>query len=212
MIKRVFIIAIAAIVSAIAPAQDALVKTTMITIYKDFQPARITLTNGKVVAEKQANIFIKNGALLYKHGVTTMQANMKQIKDVDFADRSYVRIDSLLAYVVDTVKQNKLLCATLLDMDAYRSQMINDRQITDLNIGDNVGVTTIEGMASDEDNQFPLVNHFYYEINGKIVSAHERDIRAIMPKDKRRAYKTIIQSPNFGWSNANSLLKILELL
>ncbi len=85
-----------------------------------------------------------NGALLYKHGKTTMQAEMKNVKKVDFADRTYLKVDTILAYIVDTLKDNKLLCATLIDLEAYKSEILNNKQITNLELGSYVNVSTMD--------------------------------------------------------------------
>lgn len=114
--KKLILLVLAGILIVTVSAQEKAVTTKITTVYDEFKPAVITLKNGSVIRHKQANVFMKNGSLLYKHGKTNMQANMNQIKTVDFGDRHYCCIDTLLAYVVDSVAGNKLLCATLIDM------------------------------------------------------------------------------------------------
>lgn len=181
------------------------------TVYKDFQPAVILLSDGKSINEKSANIFLKNGALLYKHNRITLQAEMSKIKSVKFADKEYVRVDTMLAYIVDTMHNNKLLCATLIDVEAYKSRLLYNRQITNFEIRSQVSVTSNDN-SSDEDKLYPLINYFFFEVDGKVVRAHERVIHKLLPKEKQRMYKTIIQSPNFDWQDKNSLMKLLNML
>ena len=76
--------------------------TTSLTIYQEFQPATIHLVDGKQLRVGLANIFLKNSSLLYKSGQETKEANMKTLVKVEFKDRTYFRIDSVLAYQVDT--------------------------------------------------------------------------------------------------------------
>ncbi len=73
-----------------------------------------------------------------------MQAEMKNVKKVDFADRTYLKVDTILAYIVDTLKDNKLLCATLIDLEAYKSEILNNKQITNLELGSYVNVSTMD--------------------------------------------------------------------
>lgn len=190
-------------------AQDISGYTNRTTVYETYQPARITLTTGNVIFKKQANIFLKNGRLLFKDGKHDMEANMIQIKAVDFKDRSYVRIDTILATVIDTVGTNRLLCTTTIDLEAFATQKINDRLITNIRMGDQVSATSME--APDEDNVYPLVNRFYYEIDGKIVEVHERVLRRMLPKKERDRLEFYQQQPNFKWSDTKSLLQVLEL-
>lgn len=191
-------------------AQNDVESTTRTTFYENFQSASILLTDGKTIKQKYANIFLKNGMLLYKNNAAIMQADMSNIKSVQFSDRTYIRIDSLLAYVVDTLNNNKLLCATLIDIDAYKTQILNNRQITNLELGNHVNVSAI-GNTEAENQQYPLVNNFYFDVDGKIIKAHERIVQRTLPKDKLHIYKTIIQSPQFSWSDEECLSKLLGL-
>lgn len=193
------------------PAQNSAGNSVTTTVYKDFQPALITLTNGKSITQKKANVFLKNGSLVYKHNKFTMQADMSKIQTVKFTDRTYLRVDTLLAYIVDTLEANKLLCATLIDINAYKTQLLNNRQITNLELGVHVNVTSTDNSA-DEDKLYPLINYFFYEIDGKIIRAHERAILKMLPKEKQRQFKIILQSPDFDWGNTDYLIKILRLL
>lgn len=83
----------------ICRAQNFAGESKTVMLYNDFQPASIELSNGNVIKERHANIFLKNGKLLYKNtNNVIMQADMRNIKSVKFADREYIRIDTLLAY------------------------------------------------------------------------------------------------------------------
>lgn len=181
------------------------------TVYEEFQPARIEMHNGKIINEKCANIFLKNSALLYKHGSITKQADMKMVKSVAFKNRKYYCLDTLLVYVVDSVDSNKLFCATKIDLEAYKNQLLNNRQITNLEMRAQVNISFMT-LSEDDDSQYPLVNYFFYEIDGKIIKVHERTILNFIPKEKRRIFKTITQQPDFSWSDKNCLLRLLKAI
>ena len=150
-----------------------------------------------------------NGALLYKHGKTTMQAEMKNVKKVDFADRTYLKVDTILAYIVDTLKDNKLLCATLIDLEAYKSEILNNKQITNLELGSYVNVST---MDLSDINEYPLVNYYYYELNGEIIKVHERTITKKISKNKRTQLNTLMQAPDFSWDDIKWLMRVLKIM
>lgn len=206
MRKLIFLILLSFISLAIYAQSSAGFSTTM-TVNKDFGPAVITLTSGKTIVHKQSNISMTNGRLLYKKGKLTMQANMDNIKSVDFAGQSYLRVDTALAQVVDSVQGNLLLRVTLIDIEAYRNQMINSSQVTSLDIGTAVNITTIDPTES----QYPVVNYYYYAVGGQIVKVHERNIRKALPKEKHRMLKSIIQSDGFDWKSEPNLIAILQL-
>lgn len=190
-------------------AQKATDSSRLTTAYPQFKPAIITLETGKVIKKEAVNVFMANGALLYKHGKTTMQAEMKNVKKVDFADRTYLKVDTILAYIVDTLKDNKLLCATLIDLEAYKSEILNNKQITNLELGSYVNVST---MDLSDINEYPLVNYYYYELNGEIIKVHERTITKKIAKNKRTQLNTLMQAPDFSWDDIKWLMRVLKIM
>lgn len=198
------------VMSAGVVAQDFTGYSTRTTVYEKYQPARITLTTGKVIMQKEANVFLKNGRLLFKNGKFDMEANMIQIESVDFHDKSYVCIDTILAVVLDTVGTNRILCTTTIDLEAFSNQKINDRVISNFQMGDTyISASSVE--APDQDNLYPLVNTYYLEIDGKIIKSHERTIKRMIPKKQRDRLDFYMMMPDFSWSDKKSLRQVLEL-
>ena len=186
-----------------AVAQNVTNQSPTLTAYPDFKPAVVTFKDGKKINVKQANIFLKNSTLLYKHGTQNLQAKMDNISTVDFADRHYEHVDS--------VGTNKLLCTSLLDMETFQRQMANNREITHLDLGEIVSITTTE-LKTAQDNGYPIYNRYLFQIDGKLVKAQDRPCLRIIPKDRRREYKNILGSANFNWNNPQCLKQILLLI
>jgi hypothetical protein len=82
--------------------------------------------------------------------------------------------------------------------------------VTHLSIGEQVATNTIDLAASDEP-KYPLVNNYYFEIDGEIMKVHERNIMRTLDKEKRRYLKTLMLMPDFDWGNREYLKKVLEL-
>lgn len=181
------------------------------TAFKQFVPAIITLSDGKIIKQNKANIFLKNSSLLYKHGQLDMEADIDQIKEVKFPDCLYVKIDTVLAKVIDTINTKRLLCVSLIDINAYRNQILNSQQITNFELGEHVNVTSTD-VSPNEPKLYPVNNIFYFEISGKFIKVHERNVKRLLSSKNRRQYKLLIQSANFSWNSPQSLMKILELL
>lgn len=190
-------------------AQEVNTSICRTTVYPQFVPAIITLENGQIIQKSEANIFMVNGALLYKRGRINMQAEMKNIKQVDFEDHRYIKVDTILAYIVDTLNNNKLLCATMIDLDTYKSEVMNNRLITNLELGSYVNVSTTD---LSETNEYPIVSYYYYEINGKIIKAHERAIIKYIPRNKRREFDDLLENDDFSWNSDIWLMRILKLM
>lgn len=206
-LNALFIIIVAAVLTAVGQ-----VTTSRLTAYKDFQTSYIQFKDGRIVKQNLTNIFLKNSSLLYMQGTNAMEANMDNILSVKFDDRLYVKIDSVLAYVVDSVGHDALYCATVIDFDSYKRQVRNNVMITNLGWGD-MGITpSTMDLNTDEDYKFPLINLYFYRLNGKFVKCHERNLQYILPKEKKRLVRTFVTMNDFSWTDPDSLLKLLKAL
>lgn len=186
------------------------VRTPKLTVYPSYQPSLIQLTDGRTLRQPLTNIFLKNSALLYMNGVNAMEANMANIVSVKFDDRLYVKIDTLLAYQVDSVGHDALFCATVIDQEAYVQQLKNNQVFTNIAFGaDQLGTTTMD-ISNEDDYKFPLINIYYFRMQGKYVRCHERNLGRVLNKDKKRIMKTMLMLPDFSWTDEKSLLKLLK--
>ena len=192
--------------------------TEQFTLFREFKPAKVYMSNGKVVKTSHANIFLKNASLLFLRGELTMEANMETIDSVDIENRRFVKIDKMLYEVVDSVgkNNNKLFCAIEIDIPAYNTMLKNNQNITSLSgafSGAQLSYSTID-LSKSEDIQMPIVPHYYYLYNGELIRVHEREISRRLPKDKeiRRMYKTIISMNDFTWVDKESLMKLLKAI
>lgn len=190
--------------------------TPQLTAFPEFRPATATMADGKKMDIPMANIFLKNSSLLYISGELTKEANTKNLLRVDFKDRSYIRIDSVLAYQVDTVGTNALFCAKVLDLKAYKQLLINNSNITNLNMNDLLSMNMLQYTTVDigdtQDIHFPVIPLYYYRINDKFVLVHERHLKRFFDKENRRRMESVMNMPGFSWTNEEFLLKILEVI
>ncbi len=209
-------IVVSLFVTFAASAQIHIGKSRIPMFFDEYLPAKVYMSNGKVIQPRQANVFLKNATLLYKQGAVDMQANMEQIVSVSFGNVNFIKINEQLAYVVDSIiiskdKEDLLLCTRLIDMDAYQQQVVNSQQLTNLTLGDNIGMTTTD-VAEADMLELPVVNHYYYRINGKFIKVHERNIKRIVSKEKYRLIRSITGLPDFSWGNEKFLIQILGII
>lgn len=185
--------------------------TPAVTVYREFQPATIYLADGRQLKVSLANIFLKNSSLLYKSGIDTKEANLKTLTKVEFKNRVYYKIDSLLAYQVDTVGHDALFCAQKIDVAAWRQSVVNNSVMTSLDLGDMIGYTQAE-LANEQDLHFPLMTLYYYRLNGQFVLAHERHVKRVLSKEKKRLMEAVMGEKDFSWTDEQSLLKLLRII
>ena len=190
-------------------AQD---NTYNLTVYKEYKPAVLHMVSGRTVNNPLTNVFLKNGALLYKQGDDVMELNMATITAADFGDDHYIKIEDRLALFIDSVGRNQLYSVSLVDLDSYRAMLRNNVNITHLDFGgDQLQYTTID-LELQEGQTLPVINIFYYYYNGRIVRVHERDLYRILTKDKKRMYKTVISMDGFKWTDPDSLMQLLKAI
>ena len=190
--------------------------TPQLTVFPEFRPATVYMADGKKLDIPMANIFLKNSSLLYISGELTKEANIKNLLRVDFKDRSYIRIDSVLAYQIDTVGSNALFCAKVLDLKAYQQLIRNNSNITNLDLNDlssmNMFQFTTIDLQDTKDIHFPVIPIYYYRIGNKFVLVHERHLKRAFDKENRRRMESVMNLPGFSWTNEEYLLKILEII
>jgi hypothetical protein len=184
--------------------------TKRTTEFAEFKPALVLTANGQRLTVPEANILLKRSSLIYlSQGRRTMEAATANIRAVDFSDRHYERIDSLLAWRVDSVGDNALYCVTRIDIEALKNNIINNRQMTDLQLNSLLLDVTTVG-PNDSDLVYPLVNIYYFKLKGKFVRCHERELYRHVPKDRRHDYEVALSMPNFSWTSRQSLMDVLR--
>lgn len=188
-------------------------RTTKLTVYPEFKPSIIVLSDGRQITQQFTNIFLKNSSLLYMSGSVAKEANMANVSSVQFDDRFYVRIDSLLAYQVDSVGNDGLYCATIIDQEAYLQNLKNNQVMTNINFHnfDQVSTTSVD-LSNEDDFLFPLINIYYYRLGGKFVRCHDRSLSNVLNKEKKRMLRTFVHMDDFSWSDEKSLLNLLRKL
>jgi len=205
-----------------AVAMLAQKRTTMPVLYKDFRPAVITFADGHKSKNAFTNVFLKNASLLFLKGELTMEANMDNILSVDFDDRQFININNQLACIVDSVGPNVLYRIDLFDKESYERNLHNNVNFSQVDFGNITNGTTLEmsdfintgtiDINNEDDYKLPIIPVYYMLYNGKMLKVHERTIWNRLPKDKRRMYKTIIEQPDFKWTDDVQLMNLLKAI
>lgn len=190
--------------------------TSALTVYPDFRPATVLLADGGKLKVPLANIFLKNSSLLYMSDKLVKEADMNRVMQVEFDDRTYIRIDSVLAYQVGAVGENALYCANVIDIQSYKQTIANSANITNLDLSNLTNMNmlsfnTIDAIGKDS-VKFPVVPIYYFRLNNKFVLVHERHLKRFLSREKGRLMESATNLPNFSWTDEKSLMKMLEML
>ncbi len=192
-----------------ANAQVPIGRSNSVTLFDHYNSAIIEFSDGHVATQSQANIFLKNSSLLYRSGINDMEAKMTNIKNVIINKRRFINVMNQLAEVIDTCGGNMLLKVVLLDMESFEKEYLNNSNITNLEIGESLGVTRLD--ADPSALKYPLCATYYYVLDGKIVRCHERDVQRAIGKAKQRDYKVCV-ARDFNWSNEQKLSELLRVI
>jgi len=205
-------VAVFAALLTVAPL-SAQKKTELATMFRQNQTATVTLSDGRTIKAPNANVFLKNGALLYFQGSAAKEARMDIISKVEFKGKHFINIDNQLACLVDTVRGNSLYCVELIDMDAYERNLRNNVNFSHIEFSssDQLNAYTND-MNTEEDHVYPLYRQYYFMLDGKIVKAHDRDLWVTLDKQQYRMLKTMINTPDFDWTDSACLMKLLYLI
>lgn len=215
--KRFILISVIALAVCFANGQWSVVsgqeRTTMATLYREFKPSVIYLTDGRKLNQNLTNVFLKNSSLVYLKGTFTMEANMDNIARVEFDDRQFDVIEGQLAELVDSIGSDAVYRVDYLDMEAYQAGLRNNINISNISLGEQISTTTVD-LNNEEDYKFPLVHKYFMRYRGETFHVHEREIWRRLPKDKdvKRMFKTIIGKSDFSWTSDESVSELLRAI
>lgn len=187
-------------------------RTNDITLFHAYQPALILLESGKANRQREANVFLKNGALIYKSQGKVMQANMDVVKAVLFGETRFIKVAGKLAEVVDSCGENALVLVRQINIDGLNMEILNNSTITSVDItgSEYIGITRTD--VSPDQLAYPVDDIYYFMINGKPVLAHERDARRAAGRKRQEAYEKVINDRHFKWTQRESLMEVLKVL
>ena len=196
MKRSVFLLAIILSTVLGSSAQEKSQITASLTAYPDFRPATVYMANGKKVNVALANIFLKNSSLLYVNSKgTPMEADTKTLLRVDFSDRSYFRVDTLMAYPVDTVGTNGLFCAWVIDLVAYRQTVRNNTNITNLDLS-STNMINYSTLDVSDIEALPLIPIYYFKLG---AATESMTTTSMAPERIRLSAISRACSPLSGW-------------
>lgn len=205
--QRIILSFLLVVITTVSEAQIPVGRSNQVTLFPEYQKAAILLSNGKLNNQSRANIFMKNSTLVYYSGDKIMEAEMKLIQNVKIGDRFFLNCNNQLSEVIAEEGDNKLLCVRLIDQDAMRSDYLNESTVTNISINDQVGVTRLE--PGEDAISYPLIDNYYYLVNGKRIPAHERYVQSAIKRGGWEQISWLVNS-SFHWNDKEDLKKLLK--
>lgn len=187
-------------------------RSRSIFLFPEFQDAKIKQSFGRY-AKAKANIYLKDGSLMYMEGDKIMRAYTKNIFGVTFGDTlEFVKVDSAMARVVARDGYNALLCLTTVNMARYREEESGGSDLDYFQLENfNVFMTLNEDRRDDELG-IPLQDKYFFSAKGFVFPANETAFKKAISKEQQQPFKVLMENRFWSWKDPESLKMLLDFL
>ena len=115
---------------------------------------------------------------------------------------------------VELTEGSRIIAINTLDQDAEiddLQNLKNNQVLTNISLSSQMTTTSID-LNNENDFLFPLIDIYYYRLNGKYVRCHDRPLGNALSKEKKRILRTFVHMDDFSWSDEKSLMELLKRL
>lgn len=187
-------------------------RSRSIFLFPEFQDAKIKQSFGRY-AKAKANIYLKDGSLMYMEGDKIMRAYTKNIFGVTFGDTlEFVKVDSVMARVVARDGYNALLCLTTVNMARYREEESGGSDLDYFQLENFNVFMTLNEDRRDDDLGIPLQDKYFFSAKGFIFPANETAFKKAISKEQQQPFKVLMENRFWSWKDPESLKMLLDFL
>ena len=187
-------------------------RSRSIFLFPEFQDAKIKQSFGRY-AKAKANIYLKDGSLMYMEGDKIMRAYTKNIFGVTFGDTlEFVKVDSVMARVVARDGYNALLCLTTVNMARYREEESGGSDLDYFQLENFSVFMTLNEDRRDDDLGIPLQDKYFFSAKGFVFPANETAFKKAISKEQQQPFKVLMENRFWSWKDPESLKMLLDFL
>ena len=187
-------------------------RSRSIFLFPEFQDAKIKQSFGRY-AKAKANIYLKDGSLMYMEGDKIMRAYTKNIFGVTFGDTlEFVKVDSAMARVVARDGYNALLCLTTVNMARYREEESGGSDLDYFQLENFNVFMTLNEDRRDDDLGIPLQDKYFFSAKGFVFPANETAFKKAISKEQQQPFKVLMENRFWSWKDPESLKMLLDFL
>ena len=187
-------------------------RSRSIFLFPEFQDAKIKQSFGRY-AKAKANIYLKDGSLMYMEGDKIMRAYTKNIFGVTFGDTlEFVKVDSVMARVVARDGYNALLCLTTVNMARYCEEESGGSDLDYFQLENFNVFMTLNEDRRDDDLGIPLQDKYFFSAKGFVFPANETAFKKAISKEQQQPFKVLMENRFWSWKDPESLKMLLDFL
>lgn len=182
--------------------------------FEEFQDAKVLQPFGRYI-KTRANIFLKDGTLLFIQDNNILQANVQNVLGVAFDTVLFLKVnDNQMGRVVHEKNYNYLLCVTTIDMEKLGAEQSGSEDPDFLEIPDAGVFINIENESfkRDEDKGYPLKKKYYFKIRDKVIPANESHFKKVVRTDKKKEFKALMNNKRWSWWDETSLIQLFDYI
>lgn len=196
---------------AIAQQSDRNLRHATAFAYKDFQPARINLKDRRFT-RVEANVFLKNGRLIYRQNGKVLEAQTDNIANIVFADSSlYLPVGKQVAQVVAIRDTNAILRITTIDQHRLRAETTGGENLPYFEI-EELGVFVETDGSKEASREYPIKHTFYIKHGDAIFPANETAFRKHLNPELKEPFRLLMHEKYWSWQHVPSLQILLDYL
>lgn len=200
-----------AFVPTTAQQSDRNLRHATALVYKEFQPARIDLKDRRFT-RVEANVFLKNGRLVYLQKGKTLEANTDNIVSIRFADSTlYLPVGRQVARVLAERDTNAILCVTTIDQVRLRAETTGGENLPYFEI-EELGVFVETDGSKNASREYPIKHTFYIKHGADIFPANETAFRRHLNPELKEPFRLLMHEKYWSWQDAASLHLLLDYL
>ncbi|MDO4714754.1 MAG: hypothetical protein Q4A44_00515 [Bacteroidales bacterium] len=197
--------------SASAQQADRDLRSPTAFIYQDFQPTRINLKDRRFT-RVEANIFLKNGRLIYRHKGKVLEASTDNIVSIVFADSiRYIPIGLQVARVVTERDTNAILCITTIDQKRLKSETTGGDNLPYFELED-LGLFIETDGSKSASREYPIKHNYYIKHGEVIFPANQTQFRRHLNPSLKEAFRLLMHEKYWSWGDEPSLIMLLDYL
>ena len=192
-------------------------------VYQDFTAGTIYFDNNTKSASS-LNIHLLGNVLHYvSPDGRIFESTDKGIIRVEIGNDAYIYSDHKLVKIVNAKGNNLLVMLTKADFDAMRSggsgaygsslQSSAARDLSSLDLGGlnqpELGKLLLE---KQDGREIPIVNSYYYIIDGKQIEATRKEVESFLTSDKTDSFNKFLKEKKVKWKKEDGLIEVLTFL
>ncbi len=179
--------------------------------YKDFKPAKIILKDNRFV-RVDANIFLKNGRLIFKDKGKVLESTADNILQVEFDSAVFMLKDKQMLEVVAKKGANRLLRLVTIDQQKLKDETTGGDNLPFFELADLNVFIELDGDKQENARLYPLTTSYYFHTPKGYIDANQTQFKKHLRPELKEKFRDLMFNKYWSWKDAQSLTLLLDFI